>query len=118
MAARNLSPKQIAERTQRHRRAVMVLALQRAKAAVLAQIRADGQKIGQFSAKEIRQLQEDYFAANMEQLITKAVADITTSPRCLHISEQMHRKRMGLNQSLRLCRCQVRNDRGICTRIN
>jgi hypothetical protein len=42
MATRSLSPKRAAERIQRHRVAVRVLALMRAKRIVLAQIRAKG----------------------------------------------------------------------------
>jgi hypothetical protein len=48
---RSLSPKQILERTQQHRHAVAVLAMQSAKRAVKADIRAKGLKVAQFSAK-------------------------------------------------------------------
>src|SRR5215469_14702937 len=80
MAARSLSPKQIQERLQRHRVAVRVRAMQIAKTAVKDQLRAQGLKIWHFSAKEITQLAEDYFANHREELITKATEDINTWP--------------------------------------
>src|SRR5215469_15350036 len=80
MAARSLSPKQIQERLQRHRVAVRVRAMQIAKTAVKDQLRAQGLKVWHFSAKEIMQLAEDYFANHREELITKATEDINTWP--------------------------------------
>ena len=80
MAARSLSPKQIQERLQRHRVAVRVRAMQIAKTAVKDQLRAQGLKVWHFSAKEITQLAEDYFANHREELITKATEDINTWP--------------------------------------
>ena len=50
-------------------RAVMVFAKQRAKQAVIADIRAKGQKIADFSCLQINLLAQDYFARNMEQLV-------------------------------------------------
>ena len=47
---------------QRHRVAVRVRAMQIAKTAVKDQLRAQGLKVWHFSAKEITQLAEDYFA--------------------------------------------------------
>ena len=79
-AARSLSPKQILERLQRHRSAVRVRAMQIAKTAVKDQLRAQGLKVWHFSAKEITQLAEDYFANHREELITKATEDINTWP--------------------------------------
>ena len=60
--------------------AVTTLALYRAKTAVIAQIRANGQKLGQFSCREINERREAYFAANMEELITKALVDVWRIP--------------------------------------
>jgi hypothetical protein len=53
---------------QRFERAVTGLALYRARAAVIAQIRADNLKLGQFSSREINEKREAYFAAHMEEL--------------------------------------------------
>ena len=66
---------------QRFERAVMGLALCRAKSAVIAQIRADGLKLHNYSCVEINSKRQAYFAANMEELITHAIADVWRSPR-------------------------------------
>jgi hypothetical protein len=47
MATRSLSPKQIQERIQQHRQAVMVLALMRAKKAINAKLKAQGVRVTQ-----------------------------------------------------------------------
>ena len=65
---------------QRFQMAVMCLALGRAKTAVKADILANGQKLGQFSCREINERREAYFAANMEELITKALVDVWRIP--------------------------------------
>jgi hypothetical protein len=54
--------------------------MQIAKTAVKDQLRAQGLKVWHFSAKEITQLAEDYFANHREELITKATEDINTWP--------------------------------------
>jgi len=64
----------------RARRAVMTLAMLRAKSAVLADIRAKGLRPGEFSAREITQLAEAYFAQHMDRLITDAAEVIATWP--------------------------------------
>ena len=43
-------------------------------------IRADGQKIGQFSCAEINEKRQAYFEANMEELITQALVDVWRLP--------------------------------------
>jgi hypothetical protein len=73
---------------QRFRAAVTTLALHRAKTAVLAQIRADGQKLGQFSCREINQKREAYFAAHMEELITQALVDVWRLPQFARYRQQ------------------------------
>ncbi len=65
---------------QRTRTAIMVLARQRAKNAVIAQLRAKGLKFGQFSAREVSELADDYFAQHRERLINDAAQVIATSP--------------------------------------
>jgi hypothetical protein len=65
---------------QRFERAVKGLALYRAKSAVLAQIRADGLKVGAFSCAEINEKREAYFSANMEALLTQALVDVWRLP--------------------------------------
>ena len=76
----SLSPKRTLERMQQHRHAVMVLALQRAKKAVRAGIRAKGQRLADFCAREITLLAEDYLAQHGEQLRAEAEHAITTWP--------------------------------------
>ena len=76
----SLSPKQVQERLQRHRSAVAVLAMQSAKRAVRAQIRANGQKIAQFSAREISVLAEAHLAQHRERLRAEAEHTIATWP--------------------------------------
>src|SRR5262249_30782432 len=80
MATRSLSPKQILERMQRHRQAVIVLARQSAKRAIKAQIRAEGLKLLQFSAKDISIRAEAWFDAHRQELIAEAEQTIATSP--------------------------------------
>ena len=65
---------------QRFQCAVMGLALCKAKWAVKADILANGQKLGQFSCREINERREAYFAANMEELITQALVDVWRIP--------------------------------------
>ena len=70
-----------AEGLAQHRHAVITLALQRAKKAVQAGIRAKGQRIAGFSAREITLLAEDYLAQHREQLWAEAEHAIATWPR-------------------------------------
>jgi hypothetical protein len=65
---------------QRHRHAVMVLAMQRAKKVVQANIRAKGQRPTDFSAREITLLAEDYLAQHRAELIAEAEHAIATWP--------------------------------------
>lgn len=58
----------------------MVLAMQRAKRAVQADIRAQGLKIAQFTARQIAEQAEAYMAQHKEELIAKAIADVATFP--------------------------------------
>jgi hypothetical protein len=78
-AKSSLSPKAL-ERIRRHRHAVAVLALMRAKKAVQVQIRAKGQCIADFSCKQISLLAEDYLAQHGEQLRAEAEHTIATWP--------------------------------------
>ena len=68
------------ERMQQHRHALIVLAMQRAKKVVKANIRAKGQRISDFSAREIALLAEDYLAQHRQELIAEAENVIATSP--------------------------------------
>ena len=63
-----------------HRSAVIVLAMQRAKRLVQANIRAKGQRLADFSAMEITLLAEDYLAQHRPELIAEAEEVIATSP--------------------------------------
>jgi hypothetical protein len=69
-----------ADRLAQHRSAVIVLAMQRAKRLVRADIRAKGQRPADFSAKEITLLAEDYLAQHGEQLWAEAEHAIATWP--------------------------------------
>ena len=71
-------PKQLDE--QRFQCAVRCLALAKAKWAVRAQILADGLKLGQFSCVELNEKRDQYFAANMEELIERALVDVWRLP--------------------------------------
>jgi hypothetical protein len=62
-------------------RAVMGLALCRAKYRVIDQIRADGLKVCHFSCAEINQRRDAYFASRMEELITQALVEVWRLPR-------------------------------------
>jgi hypothetical protein len=63
-----------------HRSAVIVLAMQRAKRLVQADIRAKGQRLADFSAKEITLLAEDYLAQHRPELMAEAEEVIAPSP--------------------------------------
>ena len=64
----------------RFERAVISLALCCARYRVLDQIQADGLKVSQFTCREIDDKRQAYFAANMEELITKAIEDAWRFP--------------------------------------
>jgi hypothetical protein len=80
MAARGLSPKRLAERMQRFNSAVRTIALYRAKKAVQAQIRARGQRLSDYSCREISVMAEAYLNQHKEELINKAAADVASWP--------------------------------------
>jgi hypothetical protein len=65
---------------QRFHHAVIVVARYRARKQVEAAIRARGQKVSQFTAREIADLSETYLRAHLGELITKATADCLTFP--------------------------------------
>ena len=65
---------------QRLQCAVMTLALGRAKTKVKEQILADGEKIAHYSCTELNAKRDQYFAANMEALITQAIVDVWKLP--------------------------------------
>jgi hypothetical protein len=79
-ASISLSPKRALEKMQRHRAAVITLAMQRAKKIVQTNIRAMGQRLSDFSAREITLLAEDYLAQHREQLRAEAEHAIATWP--------------------------------------
>jgi hypothetical protein len=60
--------------------AVMTIARYRAKQTVKADIRAKGQKLAQYSCREIALLAEAELERNREEFITKAVTDCLTFP--------------------------------------
>jgi hypothetical protein len=80
MATRSLSPKQILERTQQHRQAVMVLAHRRVRKAVERQLQEQGLKPRYMALREINLLAQDYLAQHGEQLRAEAEHAIATWP--------------------------------------
>jgi hypothetical protein len=80
MATTSLSPKRAQQRLLEHRRAVIALAHRRAKRLVQASIRAKGQRLADFSAREIALLAEDYLAQHRAELIAEAENAIATWP--------------------------------------
>jgi hypothetical protein len=79
-ASRSLSPKQIHERLQQHRSAVAVLARQSARRTIKAQLRAEGLKVSQFTAKDISIRADAWFDVHRDELIAEAEQVIATSP--------------------------------------
>ena len=79
-ATRSLSPKRTLERMRQHRQCVIVLAHQSAKKAIKAQLRAEGLKLSQFSAKDISIRADAYFDVHRERLIAETEQIIATSP--------------------------------------
>jgi hypothetical protein len=77
-ANRTLSPKRAAERMRQHRHAVMVLAKQ--SKAIKAQLRAQGVKLSEVSAKDINIQVDTYFDVYRERLIAEAEHTIETWP--------------------------------------
>ena len=65
-AVRSLSPKQIAERLQLHRQAVIVLARLAAKRAVQDQLRAQGVRVSLFPHAELMKQAGEYLSAHPE----------------------------------------------------
>jgi hypothetical protein len=80
MASTSLSPKRAQQRLLEHRRAVIALAHQRAKRLVQASIRAKGQRLADFSAREIALLAEDYLTQHRAELVAEAEHAIATWP--------------------------------------
>jgi hypothetical protein len=66
MATRSLSPKQILERTQQHRQAVMLFARLAAKRAVQAQLRAQGVRVLLVPPAEVMRQAGEYLANHPE----------------------------------------------------
>ena len=79
MATRSLSPDRVAQRLREHRTAVAVLARQSAKRAIKAQLKAEGLKVSQFSAKDISIRADAWFDAHRAELIAEAEQVIATS---------------------------------------
>jgi hypothetical protein len=75
----SLSPKAL-ERIRKHHVAVVTLARREAKKAVVAQIRAQGLKVHQFSAKDLARMAEAELERNRAELVAEAIQVINTSP--------------------------------------
>ena len=65
---------------QRFQCAVRCLAMYSAKQRVKEQIRARGEKVSQFSCREITALGEEYFEEHCEALISQALRDVWKLP--------------------------------------
>src|SRR6516164_1362950 len=79
-ATRSLSPKQIQERIQQHRQAVMMLALMRAKKAIKARLRSQGVRLTLVLPKDVNAQAREYLIEHREQLMAEAEQIIATSP--------------------------------------
>ena len=80
MAIRSLSPKQIQERTQLHRLAVMVLARRSARKAVKARLKAQGIRVSLVPVRDINALANDYLADHRAFFVVEAKQAIATWP--------------------------------------
>jgi len=80
MAARSLSPDRVAQKLREHGTAVAVLARQSARRAINAQLKAEGLKVSQFTAKDISIRADAWFDAHRAELIAEVEQVITTSP--------------------------------------
>jgi hypothetical protein len=85
MATRSLSPDRVAQKLREHRTAVAVLARQSAKRALKAQLKAEGLKVSQFSAKDISIRADAWFDAHRAELIAEAEQVIATSPLFVYL---------------------------------
>jgi hypothetical protein len=97
-AAPSLSPKRAAERMQRFHGAVRTIALYRAKKAVQAQIKARGQRISDYSCRDITVMAEAEFERNREELIARATQMVATFPEfsrygCAQISSDAQKEK-------------------------
>jgi hypothetical protein len=79
-AARSLSPKQIQERTQLHRQAVMLLARRSARKAIEARLKAQGVKVSFVPLYEINALANDYLAEHRAFFVAEAKQAIASWP--------------------------------------
>lgn len=94
-ATRSLSPKRAAERMQRFHSAVRIIAMLQAKRAVKEEIRAKGQKIAEFSCREISERADAFFAQHREELMAKATAIVRTFPEfagCAELSTSAQKR--------------------------
>jgi integrase len=80
MASTSLSPKRATERMQRFQSAVRTIALFKAKKAVQAQIRARGQRVSDYSCRDISLMAAVELERDREELINKATANVLTFP--------------------------------------
>ena len=79
-AVRSLSPKQIAERTQQHRFAVISLARYKARKAIEAALRAQGKRPTLYTPAQLNALAMAEFELNRIRLIAAAEKTVNTSP--------------------------------------
>jgi len=79
-AVRSLSPKQIQERIQQHRQAVMVLARRSARKAIEARLKGQGVRVSQVPPSEINALTNDYLAEHRAFFVIEAKQAIATRP--------------------------------------
>jgi uncharacterized protein YbjT (DUF2867 family) len=86
-AVRSLSPKQIRDRAQLHRQAVMILAHRRAKKAVEAELKSKGIRTTLIRPAEISLLAKDYLAQHRERLMAEAEHAIATWPGHLPVPQ-------------------------------
>ena len=103
-AVRSLSPKQIQERIQQHRQAVMMLARRSARKAIEARLKGQGVRVSQVPPSEINALTNDYLAEHRAFFVIEAKQAIATRPAFA----RWRLNRTSRNQLLPLCKYQVR----------
>ena len=100
MATRSLSPKQIQERIQQHRLAVMVLARRSARKAIEAKLKGQGVRVSFVPPCEIMTLTNDYLAKHRAFFVVEAKQAIATRrgfkrwrlPDCVKINAQTEKQ--------------------------
>jgi hypothetical protein len=106
-ATPSLSPKRVQEILQRQRHAVITLAIQRAKKAIMAQLQARGEKVAHYSAKDITLLAEAYLAQHRHELVVEAIAIVECWTAQGYFGKRAQRAGANINNSVKRRRSQI-----------